>query len=212
MLYLISGMNRSGSTWLFNAVRLLLARHDSPDLGSGWIAERNTLLQHRTTLIKVHEYDASLLSERWPCAVLVSHRDPRDVVASMSRKFQLEPSVNLARYIVDQYRLWSRHAIYDMSYETMITEPLAELQRVATLLGLPTTHCSEILAELDELRRSITTTQPAGVDSTTLLHPGHITDGRPNSWQDQIPPALAADIEQDLHPWMISHGYLPAAS
>jgi hypothetical protein len=50
-------MYRSGSTWLYNAVRLILQRAGTPDLAAGLISDRKKLLAHANTVIKVHGFD-----------------------------------------------------------------------------------------------------------------------------------------------------------
>jgi hypothetical protein len=210
-VYLIAGMNRSGSTWLFNAVRLLLARAGAPDLAAGWVDDRAELLRHRTPVLKVHAFDPDLMARRWPCAVLVSHRDPRDVVASMARKFGCEPTADLARHIMGEYWRWARHALYDMRYETMMADGPGEVARVARALGLRDVDCAAVLADINALGSDAATQPPTtaadGFDRTSLLHPGHVTDGRHGSWRDQLPPDVAEQIELEFAEWMERRGY-----
>src|SRR5262245_15346631 len=73
-LVLSAGMPRSGSTWLFNAARLLLRQTVAPDeLGSGWVGDWARLPKRPWLLLKVHEYDAFLA--RRARAILYSYRD-----------------------------------------------------------------------------------------------------------------------------------------
>lgn len=209
MLYLIAGMNRSGSTWLFNATRLLLRHAGAPDLAAGWIDDRDALLQHQTPLIKVHLYDPTLL--RQPFVVLTSHRDLRDVAASMARKFAIEPTMDMVHFYFEQYRLWADHAQFDMRYETMRADPLAEVHRVAAALDVPLdlATAQRIVAEIDASTNAIQA-DSRGYDPVSLLHDQHITDGRPGSWREQIGIELADRIYETYAAWMQAEGYSPA--
>ena len=86
MIYVCAGMYRSGSTWLHNAVRLILARAGAPGLAAGWIANKDFLLTHETSVVKVHAFEEDLAG-REGAIVLTSHRDLRDIMASLQRKF-----------------------------------------------------------------------------------------------------------------------------
>ncbi len=207
MLYLVAGMNRSGSTWLYNVVRLLLARSGAPDLAAGWVEDREKLLKHRTAVVKVHIFDPSLLIE--PYMVLTSHRDLRDVAASLARKFKLPASVEMTRYVFNQYRRWAELARFDMCYEAMIADAPAMVGQVAAALGVEVdaTAQAEVAAEVDAAKRSIRA-DTRGFDPQTLLHTGHITDGRPGSWREDLSPERADEIVKGFRSWMELQGYL----
>ena len=86
-------MPRSGSTWLYNAARLLLRRapQGGADLSGGWIGDWRRLPKRRRLLLKVHEFDPFLAKKAR--LVLYSYRDLRDALASCRRKFDIEPSL-----------------------------------------------------------------------------------------------------------------------
>jgi hypothetical protein len=44
MIYICAGMPRSGSTWLFNVVRVLLKHGGAPDVAGGYVAQADELL------------------------------------------------------------------------------------------------------------------------------------------------------------------------
>src|SRR5262245_49638153 len=109
MIYVCAGMYRSGSTWLYNAVRLILAKAEVPGLAAGWIAEKDTLLKHKNPVVKTHAFDADLAACE-TAVVLTSHRDLRDVLASLHRKFNTGFSLQPLRDAVESHGNWSRVA------------------------------------------------------------------------------------------------------
>ena len=78
---LIAGMPRSGSTWQFNAARLILNRKH-PAIFSGWCADYDPATKEPVHLVKVHtpeqvRFDYSL--------VLTTKRDLLECIGSSKR-------------------------------------------------------------------------------------------------------------------------------
>jgi hypothetical protein len=138
----------------------------------------------------------------------------------MARKFGSEPTVGLARHIMGEYWQWARHAVYDMRYETMMADGLGEVRRVAAALGLHGADCAGVLAEIDALGSAAAATAEkdgaaggggGAYDPSSLMHPGHVTDGRHGSWREQLPANVAEEIEREFGEWMERRGYGRAA-
>lgn len=202
-MVLSAGMPRSGSTWLFNAARLLLRRSCGGDLASGWVGDWYQLPRRRTLLLKLHDFDPFLA--RHAHVVLYSYRDVRDALASSRRKFGIEPMPDLARRWIQDDRRWRSTAHFVLRYESMRENPAEALARLAAVLQAGDVCPEEVLAELATL-------QPAG-DSPhpyhpeTLLHVGHITDGRHGAWQGWIAPEVVRQIETEFAEWLRANGY-----
>ena len=96
-IILSAGMPRSGSTWLYNAARLLLISSSSVgnNLSSGWIEDLGTLSKKEVMLIKIHDLPKFLSKKSQ--IILYSYRDLRDALASSKRKFGNEPSMDKAK-------------------------------------------------------------------------------------------------------------------
>ncbi len=62
-LILSAGMPRSGSTWLYNAMRIMLKSDIGIDLGAGWIQDIEKFKDHDTILLKLHSYIPHLASK-----------------------------------------------------------------------------------------------------------------------------------------------------
>ncbi len=210
MIYLCAGLCRSGSTWQYNAVRLILQKSSTPDLVSGWIAEKESLLSHQNVVIKIHSYDESLAAKA--DVILTSHRDLRDVAASLYRKFNVEFSLETMREKFRDYVLWAKVANHDLHYENLLTDRMRELKNTAAALGLSSAALAQlpyekILQELEGEQFDESRSTSLGHDAVNLLHNGHITDGRHGSWKNCVPPEIVSAIEQEFADWMISKGY-----
>lgn len=211
MVYICAGMYRSGSTWLFNAARLCLTHANVPGLDSGWVTDKDRLLARENPIIKVHLFEPALAATGG--IILTSHRDLRDVAASLRRKFNVASLSEKLREAVDHHAQWSRLAAFDLRYENLLADKMGQLRRVAGVLGLPPAAVAAlpyetILQEIDVEKFSEKRQATEGYDKLNLLHAGHITDGRHGSWTNTLTPAEVAEIEKEFQPWLAAHGYL----
>ena len=215
MIYICAGMKRSGSTWVYNAVRSILQRAQAPDLAAGWIADQDQLLKHQTVILKTHVYDAALATRA--DVTLISHRDLRDVAASLHRKFNVALSTEGVRETFNDYMNWKKGAAYDLRYEQLLVDRIPELRKIASVLKLPAVTVTtldftaidrEIAAEKFNEDRS----QGQTYDSVNLLHTGHITDGKHGSWKNTLSPELVAAVEREFREWMVAEGYLASVN
>lgn len=151
------GLTRSGSTWQFMALVLLLEavveRYSSfEDEGARTVhaayGHQQELLDiclgERYCVVKTHEMMPDVVPR--VDAIFVSHRNVRDVLASSARIFSsclLYGNQPLAAYF-EMYASWLPYACHDMQYETKVAEGDAmTVRRHAASLGVP---CSEALA------------------------------------------------------------------
>jgi hypothetical protein len=137
--------------------------------------------------------------------IFTSHRDLRDVVASLNRKFGTAPSLSAAKDAFDHYIDFACCATYDMHYETMMANQRLELIKIATILGI--SPSLDVSGELSKLKFS-KATDFSPHDHENLLHPGHITDGRHGSWSN-VPAYVISEIETEYGNWLKSKNYLP---
>lgn len=209
-LVLSAGMPRSGSTWLFNAIRLMLNQQGSEagDLTSCWISDLPKLPPTPRQLVKLHNYDAGLADAAE--FVAYSYRDIRDALASRFRKFGSQPTLEVADHFIDQHRLWTARADYVMRYENMLEDPQGELHRLASALRLDGIDTAQISSELANLSYASTGHKNGTYNEMTLYHQDHITDGRKGSWQHGLSAALEQQIVERHSEWLETHGYLNA--
>jgi hypothetical protein len=212
MTYICAGMYRSGSTWLYNAVRLILKNVGVPELRAGWIADRNRLLPGKNLVIKVHAFDRGLVSSK--TVVLTSHRDLRDVASSICRKSKRPFAMAGLRETVEHHAKWSRLSAFDLRYEDLLIDKRRELQNVTNALRLPGDATARlpfdlILKQIEDERFCEERATPGGHDTVNLLHKGHITDGRHGSWPNVLSGDAIRAIETEFRPWLTRRKYLP---
>jgi hypothetical protein len=211
MIYVCAGMYRSGSTWLYNAARHILQHASVPDLATGWISEKDAILGHENALIKIHSYDPDLAARA--DVVLTSHRDLRDVAASLFRKFKLEFSTEPILETVQDYSRWVKIAAYDLHYERLLVSKMDELRKVAAVLKLPPAAVAAlpletILSEIEGEQFTEGRSTEQRFDAVNLMHENHVTDGRHGSWEGFVPDELIRAIEAEFANWMREKGYL----
>jgi len=205
-LLLAAGMPRSGSTWLYNAMRLLLLRDIGANgLACAWVGDMALMPESTCRLIKLHEVSESLM--RQASFVAYSYRDLRDAMASQFRKFGTEPSLNQADYLVQQHDAWMATAHHTVRYEDMIVAPAIALGRIAKAMGLSEFDTKDLAAELDALSYDSTGERSETYHRVNLLHRGHVTDGRAGSWPNGLPEALERQIAARHKVWFKANGY-----
>ncbi|KAJ8599316.1 hypothetical protein CTAYLR_005333 [Chrysophaeum taylorii] len=172
---LVTGLSRSGSTWQYNAVKKILERAvgaardaqrlEPPD--GDWAVRSahadadsekfDACLEGRVCVLKTHIFVPRLLLR--VDVVLSSHRDVRDVVLSSMLMFgacyapigetRTQRSHGVAPRF-QQYAHWAPYVCYDMTYEVMMANRTAEVQRLAraALRATTTTAGNSFLARL----------------------------------------------------------------
>lgn len=166
-----AGCRRSGSTWLYNSVRLaqLLTGRSVHAVFSNRYDPSNYSDVH---IIKCHEYReniAGIVNK-----VMISKRDFRDIAASAVRFGLIPQSWPAIRDFLDNeaeaFDRWSHLATIVVPYEDIVRNPedcLKSICEASDLLSPPTPE--EIKTYMPE---------PGSVyDPITKLWPNHITDG-----------------------------------
>ncbi|MDQ7787568.1 MAG: hypothetical protein RDU01_08160 [Thermodesulfovibrionales bacterium] len=209
ILILSAGMQRSGSTWLYNATRLLLM--NSPftrEISSfGWIGDLSKLPQKRIMLIKIHDFNENLVRLDLPKIILYSYRDVRDALASSKRKWNQEPSLELADKLIQNDHQWRRYADFIMRYESMISDQYTTLTELAGILKINNADIQEIISQIEALRYENAGNKNSLYHMENLLHQGHITDGRHGSWKGFLDDKLLDQIERKHHEWFLRNNY-----
>lgn len=199
-------MPRSGSTWLYNVARLaLLAQHGEGQIAAGWIGDRGKLPGAKVQLLKVHDFDSSLADTAW--RVLWSYRDLRDVLASLQRKFGTLATLEGSDHFVRQDSHWSPRAAHQMRYESMLLDPLAQVQSVCRALQVDLAHAPAVLRGAMNLDYGSEGPRNEVYNEATLYHRGHVTDGRHGAWNLTLPDSLATAVARRHAGWMAARGY-----
>lgn len=209
-LYLCAGTPRSGSTWLYNAMRLLLLRKFPGQLYACWIGEldRTRAAKAEAILIKLHESDDDLAQRA--DAILTCHRDLRDLAASISSMGWASDERHLLDHIRSfrQYHeYWSARADIDLSYADIKDHPERAVRAVAAAL-----HADTGNEDIREIAKTLDATpnnrDPLSIhDSEYLTHKNHRNDGRSGRWRHQLSKELAFAITEEHRDWLIRMKY-----
>ena len=203
MFVIAAGMPRSGSTWLYNVVRILLQRYKTSNVKftTGWVDDIPWKDSSANFLVKVHVP----IDELYKKADLVfySYRDLRDVLASHERKFATYPTVELANTF-----LKSDKSNYSMKYESMMAFPEKVIEAVCDVLQLQDIDFTEVLNQVNQLNYQADGDKNDRYHKANLYHSGHITNGHEGSWKGQLSDSLIRELESLYGDWFIKHQYL----
>ena len=210
-LILAAGMPRSGSTWLFNAVRLIVEA-DGGAAFACWVGDLGSSAPGvcDDLIIKIHNADPKLA--RRANFVFSSHRDLRDIGASIREMGWAKSDNGVMRQVAKVRRahaFWSAEADLDVAYAAILRRPLKILRRLADILRIPADDAAlkRINAELKGLSAD-SRRMTAQHDAVTLMHQGHRKDGRAGSWRERMSEELAGRIVAEHGDWLGAHGYL----
>jgi hypothetical protein len=167
---LVTGQYRSGSTWLFNAVRLIansVEHHESVFYSSG------VSYDYPSLICKTHAYYPELISVF--DKIIVSTRPTNHVIESMKvlEKRGVEEQFHNAgnHHDIDLFvqwnEQWQQHADYIMNYDDMMKDKASVIKQLSDVLEV---NCDtdNILHELDKLKSPLT-----GFDPVTFMTSTH---------------------------------------
>lgn len=204
-------MMRSGSTWLFNALRLLLEQTGEP-VYAIWFTDyrREADAGEGFALAKLHAADDRLARAAWRS--YTCHRDLRDVAVSlqdMNLASDRESQLKVLQEARDGYDFWARRASLDIPYRRIVDDPAGVLGALAGDLGVSvvTDHLKQIASALTAMDGSEVESD-APYDPVTIMHKEHRFDGRPGRYADSLDPATAELIVQTHRDWLAQRGYL----
>jgi hypothetical protein len=206
-----AGMPRSGSTWQFNALRLLLAS-SGQDIYSFWIEDWDSeKARHaQTLLVKIHEISPFLAWASWRC--FTCHRDLRDIAVSaadLARADGYEVDiVPLMQETRKAHEFWSRQSVLDIPYEQVVADPEASLKELAAYIEIPVAD-----VEVQRLCQTLASLSDGDVPSgyphnpVTLLHQQHFFDGTSGRYRGVLDDATEQRIIDENGKWMSQFGY-----
>lgn len=192
-LVLAAGMARTGSTWLYNAVRYCFLCGGRSVYGA-YVDAYEPAIEADVHVVKVHNFDGDL--QRGAHIIVTTRRDLRDVAASMVRKGWVSDDpmaldIYLRQTLVLQHDAWRRHSDLEVDYEEIVRDPTTAVRRMVGILAVPA--APEAVAQcLEVLRRTVL----CDVDRTTQMWPGHVTDGGIGTYGRTLSPASIAAVER----------------
>jgi hypothetical protein len=168
---LVAGVPRSGSTWLFNASRLLLQTR-FPQIHAVWVTDYVPTDSSPCHLVKVHRPVEVPFA---PAIVLTSRRDLAESIASRIRMGWLEDTpdaiVRAAHKHRALYNHWHARSHFEADYAAMLDAPAAVIGELARSLGVAVS--AERIASIAADLAAMTAPDGGRYDPITLLHPKH---------------------------------------
>lgn len=207
---LVAGMRHSGSTALFNIIRLafeLNQIHFVAGYSEKIVVDELDFNQTQVALLKTHELRDDILQRA--TFIFTTKRDLRDTVASaVRRKFptleKVGGATEYAKYNRSIYEQWSNKSNFEFCYEEFIKQPLSVIQKVLSVIGLHKVDNVSIHNQLMNL--------PTDQYSKTLLSPIHITDpARERNYLDTLTDKNIQIIDNQHGGWLQQNGYLQDA-
>ena len=133
MKILVAGMHKSGSTALFNIIRLCFK-----DVYSSWCDYYNEKNESKIHLVKTHSYSKELME--WADIIFTTKRDMKDSTASIKRFLMAEKiPYNFDKYLklnTEYYEDWKEYSDYEFVYEQYIEDPIKIINEIALMLNV----------------------------------------------------------------------------
>lgn len=172
-----AGVPRSGSTWLFNAARLVCERA-GVSCYADWCADYDPASHQDSEihLVKVHSPDQLSFPYH---RILTSHRDMIERLASLLRMGWVERNADSLRKTAESLSefdfYWAERSDLEVEFEDIMDQPDAQILQIAHVLDV---DCDAVAAEglaaqLASLPEKKVRPNARGHDTTTLLHPDH---------------------------------------
>lgn len=203
---LTAGMSRSGSTLLFNMVRLL-CKETGCLVYSTYYRDYQADRQCEWTVIKLHGYLDSF--HRKADFIFTPRRDMRDAVASAIRIKGIPNTRAAVEAYADKiirlhHGAWREHSDYEIPYELVIWNKRPHLVNIASVLGIDV-DIDRVLEKIDAIKGNGT---EDGYDNETIMLHNHITDGRVGSFRDQLSAETVEFLNEKYSEWLCRYGYL----
>lgn len=180
MLIIQGGMYRSGTTYQFNVVRVIMEMiHGKENVYSEWV-DFYQPKGYSVEIVKTHKPKPKLL--RNAKFVLSTNRTEEGIKGSMNRRkefSQKNPDIRFSNEAnVDRYdefmewaKYWMKNADYIQDFDMIKQDPQKLIQDYINLFGYQNLiTAKQVKKRMDQIKPP-----KEGYDPETLLHVGHIT-------------------------------------
>ena len=197
-----AGIPRSGSTLLYNIIRIILEKEFKKDLSYFWIDDIHKESINRINLIKTHHLNKIDILRSYQ--TFYTFRDIRDVLVSRLKMFDKAPTIEIVRYHIRLHQIVENMGCHTFRYETMIKDLQATIHNVANILEIEI-NPSKVKAKLPHPQKS--KAPQKGHDDKTLLHKNHTTGTKPFEWKEVLPQKLQDQIHKEFDWWFEENDY-----
>jgi hypothetical protein len=211
---LAAGMHRSGSTWLFNTLRMIFTS-SGRTVYSCFFSEYDHQAAKGATvhIAKTHQFDG-VLSDRIEGKrihydyIFTTCRDLRDLAASTVRA-GIVPNrrKHIVQYlentVIREYQDWAPYSDMEIRYEEMMQNKEAQIALISEKLGI-----SISAPNVNRLVEGLPFPKEGEQHfSDSQLHFNHITNGVPGTFTQTLSRRNVAKIEVRFADWLIAHDY-----
>lgn len=174
MNIIVAGIYRSGSTWLFNAVRLLMLSEGHTVNSKFFAYPLEDNFDKDCNIIKVHYYYPELFQKA--DIVITSYRNYKDIIKSMKAQNEkgLDPQFanagnwqDLDEFIGWLLR-WNMKSRYMMEFDDLINNKRKVVEDLHIALKLTKASVEDVLEQLQNMKPP-----KVGLDKETLLTSTH---------------------------------------
>jgi len=170
-----AGLPRSGSTWQFNAARLILDQAGTKYYAA-WVKDYDPTRPEPVHLIKAHQFRT--IPAHYD-KIIYSHRKIEECLASLMRVGWLPETASAVKQRRAMFRKmhwkWLLKAHARISYRNLKRQPGKMVQTIGKALGHPltTSEADSLAVAIDALGSKTRKT----IDQVTQLRPDHRSDG-----------------------------------
>lgn len=210
-----AGMPRSASTWLYNAVRIIISEQPHISFNCGWVGDWEQMPRKKFMLLKAHGFIPELA--KVSSVIFYSYRDVRDAVASQERKTGTKADLELAESYVDLHEKWMQVADFTMKYELFLHEKEGLIPGIVDILNAKniiscdrndeSTTATSIVSKIAQVNYDAAGDKTELYHKTNLFHKDHVTDGRHGAWKESLNTELASTITDRFAWWFEKYGY-----
>ncbi|MEO1795587.1 MAG: hypothetical protein AAFR53_01055, partial [Pseudomonadota bacterium] len=173
----VAGVPRSGSTWVYNAVRAL-CRRSKETAHSVWVDEYDPAAKPDAAfhIVKLHNSQQLTFPHD---VVITSYRDLIERVASLVRMGWVERDaaaiVKAASGQAQLHAYWAGRSHLELQYRDIMGDPVKPLGEIAGLLGLKiyAKGLEAVAKELNNMASPAALKDAAPHDAKTLMHVNH---------------------------------------
>jgi len=205
MLVVCAGVHRSGSTWLYNAVRLILIDSGKSVYGC-FSTNYDPENEAEVHVVKTHN-NIKKLKENADF-VFTCKRDLRDIVASAVRRGLIDESAAmpyLSQIMEREYEPWKGRSDLEIVYEKLLKRKKPDyIKKLAEIMGIDNIDALEVFDKIESLPIP---QSEEDFDEETQLHFGHITNGKYKTWKETLTEYTIVAIEVRYAGWLERNGY-----
>lgn len=204
MNIICAGIPRSGSTRLYNILRLGLEQNfPLEEINSQWI--NSFVPGDHHNILKIHDFKKRWLD--WGDFVFTTRRDLRYIAASavdlMPRGTYKTTGciLQMCKEILDMYETWDEHTDYELVYEDFHNNKEKVVRTIFGILGL-SVDINKLLCDLEMIRNS-----EKEFNNTTLMHFKHISENTNKHYSKRLTQEQYEAINSTYRDWLDSKDY-----